>query len=139
MLTGAPTVTPTVVWAPEVPPGPQRHMLQPMVLPPPAEARYSFILLSQERQMWVSFLPKEITPKLPSLKLEPMTNKVPDVFTPLQHSKPTERWCPTHTPHTPHTRAHTHTHTHTQFGEVICQSVCLVCMCQTLCTVLFQS
>ena len=48
VLTGAPTVTPTVVWAPEVPPGPQRHMLQPVVLPPPAEARYSFILLSRE-------------------------------------------------------------------------------------------
>ena len=34
VLTGAPTVTPTVVWAPEVPPGPQRHMLQPVVLSP---------------------------------------------------------------------------------------------------------
>ena len=51
VLTGAPTVTPTVVSAPEVPPGPQRYILQPVVFPPPAEARYSFILLSRERQM----------------------------------------------------------------------------------------
>ena len=62
---GAPTATLTVVWAPEVPPGPpvaDHDGLCRRPLPPQSMTRYSFILLSRERQLCVSFLPKEIMP-----------------------------------------------------------------------------
>ena len=41
VLAGAPTATPTVVWAPEVPPGPQwlMDLSQPGPFPPLARAR----------------------------------------------------------------------------------------------------
>ena len=64
VLAGAPTLTPTVVWTLEVPPGPQFLMdfVAVRALSPQSMTRYSFILLSQERQLCVSFLPKEIMP-----------------------------------------------------------------------------